>query len=203
MTHPYTSQPEEERPHGFSYEPGNVAPVTGAPYPEGMGFSTPVQKPRRPGTLTAVVVLLWVLAGLTILLALLLGLLVLVSAVRPPESPVGAPNLVTAVFAVLLLGGFAALMMVAAIRLPRKADSARVMALTLMGFFVFSNLSYIVLAIGTFTSGNSLVITRNVVGVFVSLLLAAMPATVIVLLSLRKSVAWFYDRSEPEGPRQP
>lgn len=203
MTHPYSSQPAEERPQGFSYEPGNVAPVTGVPLREGMGFATPPREPRRPGTLTAAIVLLWVLAGLTVLFALVLVLLVLLSAVQPRHTPAGTANLVTAVFAALLLAAFAALMMVAAIRLPRKADSARVLALTLMGFFVFSNLTYILLASSTIIAGHPQAMVRSLIGIFLSLLLGAMPGVVIVLLSLKKSVAWFYETSavEAEGPR--
>ncbi|MGH8876729.1 MAG: hypothetical protein ACRD0P_05200, partial [Stackebrandtia sp.] len=90
MTHPYTSQPNGEEPKGFSYEPGSpAAPVTGVPYPEGMaGFAVP-PKPPRPGLVNGAVVLLWVMAGLTIAGALLLGLLTLLRAAQPPDQRSG------------------------------------------------------------------------------------------------------------------
>lgn len=198
MTQPHSPPPEPDRPQGFSYVPGGIAPVTGVPYPEGMGFVTPVPRSGRPGTLTAAVVLLWVLAGLTTLGALLWGLLVLLTTVQPVRG-LGADTastVIVGVLVVLLLLTYAGLMMVSAIRLPKRADSARVLALTLMGFFVFTNLSYIVLTVGGL-SGSPAALGLNIIGIFLSLLVAAMPAVVIVLLSLKKSVTWFYDKSTP------
>lgn len=198
MTHPYTSQPEEDRPQGFSYEPGGIAPVTGAPYPQPGGFATPAARPRRPGQVTAAIVLLWVLAGLTTLFALLLGLLVLLTALQPVGAADRVQVTVAGVLAIVLLLAFAALMMVSAIRLPKRADSARVLALTLMGFFVFSNISFIVLTVGGLGSGR-VVAVQSVLGIFLSVLLAAMPGVVIVLLALKRSVTWFYGKTSDAG----
>lgn len=204
MTHPYTSQPDEDKPKGFSYEPGSIAPVTGAPYPE--GFSTPAARPSRPGQITAAIVLMWVLSGLTVLFALLLGFLVLLAAVAPVREGEQAGDVivtprsvvVTGILAVLLLLVFAALMMVSAIRLPKRADSARVLALTLMGFFVFANISFIVVTIGGLTGGGR-VLVESVLGILLSVLAAAMPGVVIVLLSLKRSVTWFYGKTSDAG----
>lgn len=195
MTHPYSPPPHEDKPQGFSYEPGGIAPVTGAPYPEGMGFVTPAQRPRRPGTVTAAIVLLWVLAGLAVLVTMLIGLLLLLTAVQPPQNPVGRGGVLAGILIVVLLLVYAALMMVSAIRLPKKADSARVLALTLMGFFVFSNLTYIVFTLGTFGRATAANLGGGIIVIFASLLAGAMPAVIIVLLSLKKSVTWFYDKS--------
>lgn len=172
--------------------------------PPAPGMTVPTTvSPKRPGPIIATMVLLWVQVGLAALLAAFLGLLLMVR-LADADGDYGDPGvgalafrsgISASIMLVMTLLFFAVLMTIAAILLLKRADLARTLTIAVMGFFLFSNLTlFVFLAVNTLLVGVGDV-ANIVILAFLLLVAAVMPATILVLLSLKKSVTWFYDKS--------